>query len=145
VLRNARGSRRSTTGDGGSRPRWRRSRGLFPSLPWPRSAGSAGRERTRWRRRAGAAQRAPPRRRAGAEVAYREFTEWAIDATAQLFDLGIDAGKLQPFDTANVDRARTLLNRAYLLDTLTGDRPQGREAVLRTLMTGGTRTLGVER
>jgi AcrR family transcriptional regulator len=84
------------------------------------------------------------RRDADVEVAYREFTEWAIDATAQLFDLGIDAGNLQPFDTANVARALTLLNRAYLLDAFTGERPQDREVVLRTLMTVWTRTLQVE-
>jgi TetR/AcrR family transcriptional regulator, ethionamide resistance regulator len=84
------------------------------------------------------------RRDADVEVAYREFTEWAIDATAQLFDLGIDAGNLQPFDTAQVARALTLLNRAYLLDALTGEQPQDREVVLRTLMTVWTRTLQIE-
>jgi AcrR family transcriptional regulator len=84
------------------------------------------------------------RRDADVESAYREFTEWAIDATAQLFDLGIEAGNLQPFDTGNVARALTLLNRAYLLDALTGAQPQDRETVLRTLMTVWMRTLQIE-
>jgi AcrR family transcriptional regulator len=84
------------------------------------------------------------RRDADVEVAYREFTEWAVEATAQLFDLGVEAGNLQPFDTRNVARALTLLNRGYLLDTLTGERLEDPELVLRTLMTVWTRTLGVE-
>jgi AcrR family transcriptional regulator len=84
------------------------------------------------------------RRDADVEVAYREFTEWAIAATAQLFDLGIDAGNLQQFDTANIARALTLLNRAYLLDALTGEDLQDREVVLRTLMTVWARTLQIE-
>jgi AcrR family transcriptional regulator len=84
------------------------------------------------------------RRDADVEAAYREFTEWAVEATAQLFDLGVEADNLQPFDTRNVARALTLLNRAYLLDTLTGERPEDPELVLRTLMTVWTRTLGVE-
>jgi hypothetical protein len=41
----------------------------------------------------------------------RGFTEWAIDATAQLFDVGIAAGNLQPFDTHNVARALTTASR----------------------------------
>jgi TetR/AcrR family transcriptional regulator, ethionamide resistance regulator len=84
------------------------------------------------------------RRDADVEVAYREFTEWAIAATAELFDLGIEAGNLEPFDTRNVARALTLLNRAYLLDALTGEHPHDREVVVRTLMTVWARTLQVE-
>jgi hypothetical protein len=84
------------------------------------------------------------RRDADVEAAYREFTEWAIEATGQLFDLGIEAGNLEPFDTRNVARALTLLNRAYLLDALTGAHPQDPEVVLATLTTVWTRTLGVE-
>jgi TetR/AcrR family transcriptional regulator, ethionamide resistance regulator len=84
------------------------------------------------------------RRDADVEAAYREFTEWAIEATAHLFDLGVEADNLLPFDTRNVARALTLLNRAYLLDTLTGAYPEDPEVVLRTLMTIWTRTLEIE-
>ena len=84
------------------------------------------------------------RRDADVEAAYGQFTEWAIEATAQLFDLGVREGNLQPLDTRNVARALTLLNRSYLLDALTGAHPQDRDTVLRTLVTVWTRTLQVE-
>jgi AcrR family transcriptional regulator len=84
------------------------------------------------------------RRDADVEAAYGEFTEWAIQATARLFDLGVQEGNLQPFDTQNVARALTLLNRSYLLDALTGAHPQDPDTVLRTLLTVWTRTLQVE-
>jgi hypothetical protein len=84
------------------------------------------------------------RRDADVEAAYSEFTEWAIDATAELFDLGVAAGNLEPFDTRNVARALTLANRAYLMDAFGGERSEDPEVVLRTLMTIWMRTLGVE-
>ena len=162
VARGARAGRRGPAADRGGRrapARWR---------PVPRADGRRGDGRGRPRagdplapgyteavlRRAvevfaehGAILRAiddAARRDADVEAAYREFTEWAVDATAQLFDLGVEAGNLQPFDTRNVARALTLLNRGYLLDTLTGERPEEPEVVLRTLMTVWTRTLQVE-
>jgi AcrR family transcriptional regulator len=84
------------------------------------------------------------RRDADVEAAYREFTEWAVAATAELFDLGVRVGNLQPFDTRNVARVLTLANRAYLIDALGGDRREDPEVVLRTLTTLWTRTLGVQ-
>lgn len=83
------------------------------------------------------------RRDADVEAAHREFTEWAIAATAELFDLGVAVGNLEPFDTHNVARVLTLANRAYLMDAFGGDRREDPEIVLRTLMTLWTRTLGV--
>ena len=84
------------------------------------------------------------RRDADVEAAYREFTDWVIATTKDLFDFGVREGNIEPIDTANIAHIMTIANRAYLIDALGGERSVGPDVALRTMMTVWARTLGVE-
>ncbi|MFA9271208.1 MAG: TetR/AcrR family transcriptional regulator [Baekduiaceae bacterium] len=76
-----------------------------------------------------------------AEVERRldEATQWSIDATAALFQAGIDAGRTPPLDARAVSHALTHMNFAVLVDAFgrrdAGDDLADPERVLGALMT----------
>jgi TetR/AcrR family transcriptional regulator, ethionamide resistance regulator len=76
------------------------------------------------------------------DVAYRTVRDGWIALAAQLLDRDVAEGRLEPVNTLELSRALTVLNEAYLMETLGRVPPLARPAdVLETLILIWTRTL----
>jgi hypothetical protein len=74
--------------------------------------------------------------------AYRSARDSWIDLSAQLLARDVEAGRLAPVNTTELARALTVLNEAYLMETLGRvPRPAEPHEVLETLLLVWTRTL----
>jgi len=74
--------------------------------------------------------------------AYRAVRDGWVALAARLLARDVEAGRLAPLDTVELARALTLLNEAYLMETLGRVPPLAEpEAILDTLLLVWTRTL----
>jgi hypothetical protein len=79
------------------------------------------------------------------ERAYRAFLDWSIDTTAAMYRAGIEAGSVRHVaDPRAVSQALTLMNGAFLMDTLGRDADVDPAAVVDVLWTVWARTLGID-
>lgn len=76
------------------------------------------------------------------DEAYRAVRDGWVELSAQLLARDVEEGRLQPVNTVELARALTILNEAYLMETLGRVPPQASpEDVLETLLVVWTRTL----
>ena len=76
------------------------------------------------------------------DEAYRAVRDGWVELSARLLARDVEEGRLQPVNTVELARALTILNEAYLMETLGRVPPQASpDLVLETLLLVWTRTL----
>jgi AcrR family transcriptional regulator len=79
------------------------------------------------------------------ERAYRAFIEWSVETTAAIFRDNIAAGRVRAVpDVRATTQALTLMNGAFLIDTLGRDPEYDPEAAVEALWTIWARVLGFD-
>ena len=79
------------------------------------------------------------------ERAYRAFVEWSVDTTAAIFHTNIAAGRVRDVpDVRATTQALTLMNGAFLIDTLGRDPDFDPDVAVEALWTIWARVLGLD-